>query len=82
MSVVTASEPAMARKKPGPVPSSQRDDASAKIDKEVMHLIRLVATARKQSIAEYLSETMARVAGAEWEKIRSKPAKRSDPSDK
>ena len=67
----TAVRPNVAKKKPGPKPTSKRNDVSAKIDAEVMRIARNVATVKQQTIAEYLSEVVGKVARAEWEKIKN-----------
>lgn len=66
-----ATRPDMAKKKPGPKPTSKRNDVSAKIDAEVMRVARNVAVVKQQTIAEYLSEVVGKVAKAEWEKIKA-----------
>lgn len=65
----------MAKKKPGPKPGVPRNDVTAKIDSEAMQYVRLVATYRRLSIAEYLSDIAGKAAKAEWDKIVSKSGK-------
>jgi len=61
----------MAHKTPGLKPSTPRNDVTAKIDADAMQIVRLVATYRKQTIAEYLTEMVNKYTREEWERIKS-----------
>jgi uncharacterized protein (DUF4415 family) len=55
MTVVAELRP-MAKKKMGRPKTSQRDDATARIDRAVLAKMQMVAKARNTTVAEYLTE--------------------------
>jgi len=50
-------------------PKSGRDDVTAKIDRGLMMKAKIVASAKKITLAEYLSETLQAHVERDWTKV-------------
>jgi hypothetical protein len=58
----------MAKKKMGRPVTSDRDDATCKVDRLVLAKARFIAEKRGQSLAEYLTETLRPVVDGDFDK--------------
>lgn len=50
-------------------PRSGRDDVTAKIDRGVLMKAKIVASAKKMTLAEYLTETLQSHVERDWAKV-------------
>ena len=62
----------------GGISVAKRNDVSVKIDAEVYRLVKLVATWKDMSVAEYLSQTLRPIVAKKWAKINRESGKLSE----